>query len=108
MFLNNWPTVAENLYYKGHFSQREVLKKNMVYFARREQLVRQSVDWIFGDINLVPYYLWWRQIVLKCEKVYKRFFQETVWIFRLVFTSLKMQGNSKKTQILVEKDKASS
>ena len=39
MLLNNQLTVAENLYYKGRFFQREILKKNVVYFARRDLIV---------------------------------------------------------------------
>ena len=33
--LNNRPTDRDNLYYKGRYFQRKVLKKNVVYFSHR-------------------------------------------------------------------------
>ena len=38
------------------------------------QVVRQLVHSLCGD-NLVPFHMWWRQIVLKSEKVCKYFVQ---------------------------------
>ena len=40
------------------------------------QLVRQLVHSLSDDNNLVPFDLWWRQILLKSEKVSKCFFQD--------------------------------
>ena len=45
--------------------------------------------------------------MLKREKVYKCFVQDCLKIFLLVFTSLKMHGDSKKQQCLIEKSKTS-
>ena len=47
--------------------------------------MRQLVQWLFGDNNLVPFHLWWRQILLKSEKVYGYFVQDCTSIF-LVFS----------------------
>ena len=38
--------------------------------------LRQHVHSLSGDNNLVPFHLWWRQIVLKSAKVYKCFVQD--------------------------------
>ena len=35
-----------------------------------------TVSFTFGDNNLVPFHLWWKGFVLKCEKVYKYLFQD--------------------------------
>ena len=35
--------------------------------------MRQLVHSLYGDNNLVPFDLWWRQILLKSEKVWKCF-----------------------------------
>ena len=59
----------------------------------------------FGDNNLVLFYLWWIEFVLKAEKVYKCFLQDCLKTFLLVFTSLKMHWNSKNEQFLVKKVK---
>ena len=40
------------------------------------QLVWQIVHSLSGDNNLVPLHLWWSEIVLKPEKVYKYFLQD--------------------------------
>ena len=36
----------------------------------------QRVHSPFDDNNLVPFHLWWTDIMLKCEKVYKYFFDD--------------------------------
>ena len=59
----------------------------------------------FGDNNLVLFYLWWIEFMLKAEKVYKCFLQDCLKTFLLVFTSLKMHWNSKNEQFLVKKVK---
>ena len=61
-------------------------------FVRR--LVRQLVHSLFGDNDLVPFHIWWKEIVLKREKVWKCFVQNCLKIFLLVFTSFKMDWNS--------------
>ena len=43
------------------------------------QLVRLLVNSPFGDNNLAPIYLWWKEIVLKHEKVYK-YFVHVCWL----------------------------
>ena len=60
-----------------------------------------------GDNNLVTFHLWSRKIVLDRGKLYKSFVQDCLKIFLLVFTSLKMQENSKTDQFLIEKSKSS-
>ena len=45
--------------------------------------MRQLIHSLSGDNNLVPFHLWWRQIVLKSEKVYKCFVQDC----RLIISS---------------------
>ena len=40
------------------------------------QLVRQLVHWLSGYNNLVPFHLWWRQSLLKSEKVCGYFVQD--------------------------------
>ena len=57
LFPNNRPTAAENLYYKGRFLQREVLKKNVVYFARRESSIldiRLGSEYASGYVSDCP------------------------------------------------------
>ena len=59
-----------------------------------------------GDNNLISLHLWWREIVLKSEKVYKFFVQNCLKNFLLVFICLKMSWNPKNYQFLVEKSKS--
>ena len=61
----------------------------------------------FGDKNLVPIHLWSREIVLTRGKAYKYFVHDCLKIFFLVFTSLKMGGNSTNDHFLVERSRAS-
>ena len=61
----------------------------------------------FGDENLVPIHLWWREIVLTREKACKYFVHDYLKIFFLVFTSLKMRGNSTNDHFFVEKSRTS-
>ena len=49
-----------------------------------KQLVRQLVYSLFGDNNLVPFHLWWRETVLKREKGYKCFVQDCRLSFRIL------------------------
>ena len=43
--------------------------------------MRQLVHSLSGDDNLVPFHLWWRQTVLKSEKISKCFVQDCKCIF---------------------------
>ena len=38
----------------------------------------QLVHSPFGDNNLVPFYFWWTEIVIKCGKAYKYFFHDCI------------------------------
>ena len=49
----------------------------------------------FGDNNLFPFHLWWTEIVLKCEKVYKYFFHDCLKILFLVWASSKIRRTLK-------------
>ena len=50
-------------------------------------LVRQLMHSLFGDNNMLSFYLWWRQISLKREKIYKLFVQHCLKTSLLIFTS---------------------
>ena len=39
--------------------------------------MRQLVNSLCDDNNLVPFHLWWIEVVLKCEKVYKCFAKDS-------------------------------
>ena len=67
--------------------------------------MKKLVHSLSGDNNLVPFHLWWREIVLKSGKVSKCFVQDCLKIFHSVFTCLKMHWNPKNDQFLVEKSK---
>ena len=67
------------------------------------QLVRQLLHSPCGDNNLVPFQLWWSQIALESEKVWKRFVQDCLKIFLIVFICLEMLWNPKNDQFFVEK-----
>ena len=66
-------------------------------------MVTQLAHSLSDDKNLVPFHFWQRETVLKREKVYKGFAEDRLKIFRLVFASLKMRGNSKNDQLYVGK-----
>ena len=68
-----------------------------------QQLVRQLLHSPCGDNNLVPFHLWWSQIALESEKVWKCFVQDCLKIFLIVFICLEMLWNPKNDQFLVEK-----
>ena len=51
-----------------------------IFLKIPRQLVRQLVHSLSGDNNLVPLHLWWRQILLKSEKVSKCFVQNCMII----------------------------
>ena len=70
--------------------------------------MRQLVRLLSGDNNLGPFHLWWRNIVLKSEKVSKYFIQDCLQISFLVFIFLKMPWNPKNNKFLEEKSKISS
>ena len=70
-----------------------------------QQLVRQLVHSFSGDNNIGPFHLWWRQTVLKSEKVYKCSVQHCLKIFLSVFTSFKMSWKPKYDQFLLGKRK---
>lgn len=62
------------------------------------QLVTQLVHSSFGDNHLVFFYLWLTKIVIKCENVYKRSFQDCLKFSVFVLTSLKICGSFKNDQ----------
>ena len=61
------------------------LKANNLYIPALE-LIYSS----FGDSNLVPFHLWWMEVVLKYEMVYKSFFHCCLEILFFVLTSSKI------------------
>ena len=48
----------------------------MSYYIR--QLTRQVIHSFSGDTNLIPFHLWWREFVLKCEKNRKYFVKDCI------------------------------
>ena len=54
-------------------------------FLSRQQLVRQLVNSLSGYNNLVPLHLWWRQIVLKSEKVSTCFVQDCIASYKSAY-----------------------
>ena len=71
-----------------------------------QSTTREASHSHFGYNNLVTIHFWWRETVLKHEKVYKNFVHECLKIFILVFTSFKVHGNSKSDHFLVEKKRS--
>ena len=63
-----------------------------------QSTAREASHSPFGYNNLVTIHFWWRETVLKHEKVYKNFVHECLKIFILIFTSFKVHGNSKSDQ----------
>ena len=57
----------------------------------------------FWWYNPVPFLFWWRESVLKCEKVYKCFIHDCLKLLLFEITSLKMHWNSKNHRFLAEK-----
>ena len=72
------------------------------------QLVGELVQSPVSNNNLVPIYLRRREIVLKNVKKSTNILPTIVINIFLVFTSLKMCGNSKNDLFLIEKSKTSS
>ena len=50
----------------------------------KSYVVRQLVHSLFGDNNLFPFHLWWREIVLNSKKVYKCFVQDWYLLSRFI------------------------
>ena len=63
------------------------------------QLVQELINSLSHDSNLVPFHLWWREVMLKIEQICECF------NFVMIFNSLKMHWNFKNDQFLVEKSK---
>ena len=62
-------------------------------------------NWYINLLVIVIWFsfdLWWTEIVLKCEKVFKHFFHDYLKIFLLVLTSLEMHWPFKNNQLLVK------
>ena len=67
-----------NLSISGIFLKFPNFLRSKSYFVR--QLVRQLLHLLSGDNNVVPFYLWWREILQKSEKVSKYFVQDCSWL----------------------------
>ena len=66
--------------------------------------MKQLAELYSGENNLVPFYLGWREFILKPERKYTNILSNIVWNFLLL--ALKMLGNSKTIILFVEKVKS--
>ena len=70
-------------------------KSNVVW-----QLVRQPVDTMFISNNLTSFHLWWKENLVKYQKVSKCYENDCVQNFLLLFLSLLTAPVAKNSQIL--------